>query len=115
VFRRFSLAAAASLLLGLAANAAVAETCLPASVRGHGTGVGFQGTYYARGRFQGLVVSRLSVEGARVTIRSRSGQTLFSGPVSVGQFIPLSEHWNLTWIGVANSNHMNGICVEPRY
>lgn len=114
--KKFILAAAAAAFLTVGtASVADAKTCLPASVRGHTTGLGFQGSYYARGKFRGLEVTELRVDNARVTIRARGGATIYNGGLREGQFIPFTRFWDLVWTGFAASNHMNGICVEPRY
>ena len=112
-------AAAAAAALIAAPDPAAAKgpkpMCLPAAVNGQGTGVGFQGSYYGRGRFHGITVMRINVPNPSVSIRSRSGKVHYRGPVRVGQYIALPEHWNLVWTGWGGKNHMNGICVQAQY
>lgn len=124
--------AVTSTVMAISATNAMAvdggKMCLPVGSgdRGLTTGVRFSGSYYARGRLSGLRVVQL-VDGNRqpnnrpsfsLKLATRSGAVLYSGPLWMGQVIPMSDASNLVWTGYTTSpygNHMNGICVVSIY
>ncbi len=124
IFKRISVTGIMLGALAVSATSALAafdggSTCLPSGpgTAGLSTGVGFLPSWYARGHFIGIRVSELRAASHSVKIAMRNGSVLYSGPVAVGQFIPLSTYSNLVWTGYKSSygTHMGGICVTSVY